>query len=331
MGDEMSDENDEIPPEGEASSSPLVEVKIGNTNIDLRGLDKFQAVVDNIFKSLARGLDKVYAPTDRVRLAKAERKALNERADMMLELSRKAADYVALQQTLANSGAAADRALSYLLGNEIPKLQNSEKIIEAVAVEVRDNPPERDASETIDDDWLAEFWSRAENTSNEQVQLFLARLLTKEIYQPGSISPLTLGVITKLSPRAAKTFEHFCRLSIKHAEDVFVIHPSVFAFQNIGPLDQFGVSFDDLYELEAYGLIRSAETIMYNYTVVPDAPPDQIEYGGQPAQLNFSGLQIHQIRFSRIGREIRQLLHLSPLPEYTAALREKFSTAFVCD
>jgi hypothetical protein len=159
----------------------------------------------------------------------------------------------------------------------------------------------------------------------------LARLLTKEIYQPGCISPLTLGVITKLSPRAAKTFEHFCRLSIKHAEDVYVIHPAVFHFQNIGPLDQFGVSFDDLYELEAYGLIRSAETIMYNYTVVPDAPPDQIEYGGQPAQLNFSGLQIHQIRFSRIGREIRQLLHLSPLPEYTAALREKFSTAFVFD
>jgi hypothetical protein len=155
--------------------------------------------------------------------------------------------------------------------------------------------------------------------------------LAKEIYQPGSISPLTLGAITKLSPRAAKAFEHFCRLSIKHSEDVFVIHPSVFAFQNIGPLDQFGVSFDDLYELEAYGLIRSAETIMYNYTVAPDAPPDQIEYGGQPALLNFSGLQLHQLRFSRVGREIRQLLHLTPLPNYTSALREKFSTAFVFD
>jgi hypothetical protein len=105
----------------------------------------------------------------------------------------------------------------------------------------------------------------AENISGEEVRMFLARLLAKEVSHPGAISPLTLSVLTTITPRVAKRFEHFCRLSIRDGDDVFVIHPTVFTFQNIGPLDAFGVSYNDLYELESYGLLRSAETIMFNF------------------------------------------------------------------
>jgi hypothetical protein len=90
------------------------------------------------------------------------------------------------------------------------------------------------------------------------------------------------------------------------------------------------VTFDDLYELEAYGLIRSAEAIMYNYTTDETSLPDQIDYAGGNASLNFSGAQIHQLRLTRAGSELRQLLvPLSPVPAYTQVLREKFGARFV--
>jgi hypothetical protein len=324
----MSDGQDEE--SGGKNSTPLVEIKnVGNINIDLRGIGELKGVLDNLFKSVARGMGRVYDPIDRVRSAKAGRLVKIEQAQTIIDLTKKAAELILLQKTLSASGSPSDQAMSYLLMDAIPKRQNSERILEAVAAEIKEEPPTKDTIEPIEDDWLTQYWTRAEQISNEQVQRFLAKLLVKEIYQPGSISPLTLDVITTLSPQAAKAFEHFCRLSIRVNTDVFVIHPEVFAFQNIGPLDRFGVSFDDLYELEAYGLIRSAETIMYNYTEAPDAPPATVDYAGQPAQINFSGAQFHQIRFSRAGREIRQLLPLSRLPEYTEALRAKYPKAFL--
>ncbi|SRR6266851_515700 len=314
--------------ETDKKASPLVEVNIGNTNLDLRGLERLEGVLNNITKTIASGFSRAYGPLDRVLTAKADRKILNERAQTIIDLTKKSVELAAIRKLMIDSDSPADRAMADLLGEAIPKLRNKERMLEAIAVEVRQEPPTADTSEQIDDDWLADFWSRAELISNKQVQGFLARLLVKEAYQPGSISPLTIDAITKLSPQAARIFEHFCRLSIRWNTDVFVIHPAVFHFQNIGPLDQFGVSFDDLYELEAYGLIRSAETIMYNYAEAPDAPPDTIDYAGCSAQMNFSGLQLQQIRFSRAGREIRQLLPLTPFPEYTEALRSKFPTAF---
>jgi hypothetical protein len=322
-------------PKGSASK-PIVDVKLGNVNIDLKDAHKLKGVLNNLLKAVSRGLGTIYEPTNRKRLAKADRVAANERADTIIDLTKKAIELQSLRDKLEPSDnilprSQTERAISFLLDEAARKLSNNEKLVEAVAEEVQDAPPTQDTSKAIDDDWLTQFWSRAENITDVHVQRFLARLLVKEASDPGAISPLTLSVLTTLTPIVAKRFEHFCRLSIRWDEDVFVIHPNVFAFQNIGPLDDFGVSFDDLYELEAYGLIRSAEAIRYNYTSVPDAPASTIEYAGSTAQLNFSGLQLQQLRFSRAGREIRNLLSLSSLPQYTAALRQKFPDAFIFD
>jgi hypothetical protein len=130
-----------------------------------------------------------------------------------------------------------------------------------------------------------------------------------------------------MTPPVAQIFERFCRLSIREGDEVFVIHPNIFAFQNIGPLDAFGISYADLYELESYGLLRSAETILLNYA--KDSSPLVINYAGIPATLNFSELQLHQLRFTRAGAELRELLSLSPNPQYTEALRNKLKSAFV--
>ena len=140
--------------------------------------------------------------------------------------------------------------MSYFAEDLFRTQVNRESTIEAIAIEVKNSAPEHDTDAEIDDDWLTRFWKLAENVSHAAIRSFLARLLVKEVSKPGAISPLTLNVLSTLTPQVAQRFERFCRLSIRSGNDVYVIHPEVFPFQNIGPLDKFGVSYDDLYEFE---------------------------------------------------------------------------------
>ena len=219
--------------------------------------------------------------------------------------------------------------MSYFAEDLFRTQVNRESTIEAIAIEVKNSAPEHDTDAEIDDDWLTRFWKLAENVSHAAIRSFLARLLVKEVSKPGAISPLTLNVLSTLTPQVAQRFERFCRLSIRSGNDVYVIHPEVFPFQNIGPLDKFGVSYDDLYEFESFGLIRSAKTIMLNYGKDEGVPPTPIDYAGIPGTLDFSGLQLHQLKFTGAGAELRDLLPLSPLPQYTEVLQGKLKAALV--
>ncbi len=322
--------------EPEPESAALAKVEITGAKIDLGGIEKFTGVFNNAIKALSRGIGAWYEPIGRARSAKADRFVANERAQTIIDLARKSVELSELQKQFGIStdslqDSQSSRAFSYLIEDASRRQDTREKLIEIVASEIASSPPEKDTDAQIEDDWLTRFWKMAEDISNDQIQLFLARLLAREIVRPGSISPLTLNVLSTLTPHAAARFEHFCRLSIRESNNVYVIHPNVFSFQNIGPLDAFGVNYEDLYELEAYGLIRSAETIMYNFTAVDDASATPINYAGKAAALNFSSLQLHQLRFTEAGKELRELLLLAPVPEYTQTLRDKFGAAFTFD
>jgi hypothetical protein len=325
---------DQLNPSEPANSRSLVHVDVTIAKIDLRGIERLKGVFNNAVKAISRGIGDWLEPNLRVRNAKADRLVANEKAQGIIDLAHK---FKELTEMAGQSGMSpealhnsrSNRAISYLIEDAVRRQSAREKLAEAVVSEMISSPPEQDTDLPIDDDWLTHFWKMSENITNEQIRFFLARLLAREVAQPGAISPLTLNVLSTMTPHVADRFEHFCRLSIREAGNVFVIHPNVFNFQNIGPLDMFGISYDDLYELEAYGLIRSAETIMYNFTVAEGAPPTPIDYAGRAAALNLSGVQMHQLRFTRAGKELRGLLTLSPVPEYTQMLRTKFSAGFI--
>ena len=313
-------------PNEQNNKGPLVEVNA--VKLNLTGLEKFERVANNVVDAVARGIGRIYEPTGRVRDAKADRVVLNERAQAIIDLTKKVRE-------LNESGIAADergsslaaRSIVYMLEDFSRRQDNREKTVQAFIEDLNQAPPTEDASAPIDPDWLTQYWTLAENVSKEELRIFLAQLLTKETRKPGAVSPLTLNTLSMMTGQIAECFERFCCLSIACDADAYVIHPNVFPFQNIGPLEEFGISFDVLYELESFGLIRSAQTIMLNY--VPNLPTKRVDYAGTPADLNLSGLQIHLIHLTRAGRELRDLLHLSPVPNYTAALAQKLGDAFV--
>lgn len=313
----------------ESELRPLV-----NINIDFKGLEKvaphLEKIIDNIVKAVSRGVGTFYSPLGRVREAKADAKIDAIQAQMSTNQEKHRFDLEQLRLNhvaSSNQSTLEQRATAYLLEDAVRKQTNREKIAMVFMADLGHNIPNKDADREIEDSWLTQFWNYAENVDSEDVREFYARLLSGEVARPGSISPLTLRTLSALSREAAEHFQRLSSLSIDDGTNVFVIHPHVFAFQNIGPLDEYGVSYDNLFEIEAFGLIRSAETIMLNFGGDNTAEPAPVNYAGEAALLNLAGKQIQQLRFTRAGREIRRVLSLKPITAYTSTLKKAMGDA----
>jgi len=317
----------------EQSSVSKTEVSVSAVKIDLKGIGEAAPHAENMFKSMLKalttGIGSWYSPIARVREAKADRAIASERADTILDLTRKQAELEELQRKLGwDSSSLGGRAMARLAEDMLRTQASREQVAQSAVQYLIDNPPKQDAPIEISDDWLIQFWNIAEKIGAPEIQIFFAQILARNVESPGFCSPITLQVLSTLTPEVANRFNHFCRLSIRSEQEVYVIHPATFTFQNIGPLDNFGVSYDDLFEFESYRLIRSAETIMTQHVADPPDTITPVDYAGRQAGISFNNLQVHRIIFTRAGAEIRNSLLLSPIPEYTQALVSRFPKAF---
>ncbi|MEK6407666.1 MAG: DUF2806 domain-containing protein [Acidobacteriota bacterium] len=223
----------------------------------------------------------------------------------------------------------AERALDYFGSKIVGEQQNRESVARKFLNRLAESPTDEDTSSDIDEDWLTAFWRLAETKTSDDVQELLARLLTSEVTRPGSVSPTTLQTLSVLTSDLGRAFERLCRLSIDDGDSVYVIHPQVFAFKTMGPLGEFGISYEDLFELDGAGLIRSAETLLLDYAESEDHKAELVDFGGVRASIDLAGKQVHSIQFTRAGKELRRLIALAPVPEYTNALKKRLGDAFV--
>lgn len=171
-------------------------------------------------------------------------------------------------------------------------------------------------------DWLTSFWKLAETKTDDDIREILAKILSQEIIKPNSLSLHTLQVLSVLSSNIGLIFNKLCNLSIDDGEMAYFIHPNVFAFQSIGTIDEFGISFNDLLKLDGAGLIRSTEAIKLNFG---ENEPEKIDFAGLKGEINLSGLQLDLIYFTQAGRELRNLMDLKPDMKYLNAIKTRLN------
>ena len=225
----------------------------------------------------------------------------------------------------------ANRALNYF-GSRIIEEQINRESIAKKTIDNLNSVSISDCQEgTIDEDWVTQFWRLAETKTKDDVQEILAKILTKEIIKPLSVSPHTLQLLSILTSDLGSSFQRLSNLSIDDGQSCFVIHPNVFAFQHIGPLDEYEISFNDLFELDGANLIRSAETLMVNYkeSESGNAEYELVNYAGLTSELDVSGHQFQLIQFTKAGRELRNLIKLVPNQFYTDKLKEKLGKSLI--
>lgn len=320
----MSGSISNLEPDGNENGDPSTGWMSLLTNLNIP-----EAIKKNAIIAVARGVLNVISASTDVAVAKLEAIAARTRTHSQAENKLQKAAVAAAVRLFDDDPELARRALEHYGVRFLGYQQNRESIADKMLTHLRESAPLETVNASIDSDWLNIFWDLAEKKSNVDIQELLARLLTAEISRPGAVSAHTIQLLTILTSPVATAFQRLCNLSIDDGESTFVIHPNVFSFQNIGPLDDFGISYSDLFNLDGVRLIRSAETLMLNYAIDHDSEFEIVDYAGTKASLKLSGKQVHLLQFTQAGRELRGLLALERNACYTEAIKLKLGDEFI--
>jgi hypothetical protein len=170
-------------------------------------------------------------------------------------------------QTAGQEGAKnpelAKRAYNHFANQLLKGQKNREAVIIKTIDDLKAIPPQEDAMEEINEDWLTMFSKIAEQKSNEDVQLLLSKILSGEIRRPGSFSPKTINILAYLGPRQANQFLKVCALTFSYSiyeNDHYIISPPI---QRDSQFNDYWInvdlSYETILELQDIGLISATQ------------------------------------------------------------------------
>lgn len=207
------------------------------------------------------------------------------------------------------------RAQADAIRNEI---NQSKAIIYAedqLSSDTQDPPTEK-----IDDDWLHIWRDNAGRTSNENIQKLWGSILAGEVISPGSYSLRTLEFLKGLSKQEAELIQTLAPFVIK----------STMIWRNLETLEQAGLPYPTLIQLQELGLLSGVETqsIQIRY---PSSSPDEYL---QPFTLHGKAalakhpdknqvISLEAIKLSAIGQQVIKLGHHLPNLSYLNSFGKK--------
>jgi hypothetical protein len=291
-------------------------------------------VKNNLLAALGKGIHGIIVEvTD---IPKNKLRNYNERIKLIGEIKRefikKAASHPLKQ--IENEPELANRALENYGIKLIEEQLNKETVATKALEQIKTlEIPQKESSNNLSQDWLTAFWNLAGTKSEDEIQEILSKILANEIVNPGSLSLHSLQTLSILDSKAGNSFVRLCNLSIDDGQTAYVIHPNVFTFQNVGILDDYDISFNDLLYLDGANLIRSAETIRLNFGKSEtlkegECDYEEIDYASLKAKIDVSGKQLNLIYFTQAGKELRRLIDLKPNEKYTETLKKLMGENF---
>ncbi|PRB06036.1 hypothetical protein CQ046_02345 [Chryseobacterium sp. MYb7] len=272
-------------------------------------------IKNNILIALGKGIGKLIISSFDWPTAYLESKSLSIRTKaegnriIQIEAAKNASELFKADSELTN------RALHYYAEKIVSYQSNREDIATNFIKQIQTHKINDENQNSIDEDWLDIFWSVAETKTNENLKIIFGKLLAQEVTNPKSISPTTLQLIAAINSDIGETFTRLCNLSIDIGNFTFVVHPKANTlFNNYGELSEYGISISEQMELESLGLIRSINSV--SLQIGSQQGLVEANYAGHKVEFNF-GKGVNIIDLTRAGREIRNLLDLTPNQKYT--------------
>lgn len=204
----------------------------------------------------------------------------------------------------------ADRLLEsgYMTYTEFYKAANFLHVAElADQVFKHDYQNKADENQKYDFDWYMRFYDIVGNISDEEMQALWARILAGEIHRKGTYSLQLLDILKNFTQKQAELFNRVCSHCFISGDNVYIPNANEY-------LQFANITYQDILDLDALGLINSSGTTSLSVKVQPDRPAlfgnDMvrmvIEYNGQGnATQEFSFLQFP---FTSAGRELITLI-----------------------
>jgi len=222
-----------------------------------------------------------------------------------------------------------DRTVNHFGSKLLREQINREKTVQLALQDLKVNPPKEDAKTEIDSDWLEMFSRIAETKSNEDVQLFLSKILSGEIRNPGTFSPKTIQTLSLLDQSTGMIFQSFCNVSfnIPQFEDALTcVISEPFGAPGSNGLSPVGLSYTQLTQLQDAGLIQHDLTAWRQFPTqlfqVPFTLGNKIFFYKLSADTPKDAIKVTIINFTKVGLELRKVIQSSYNPLYN----EKFET-----
>lgn len=221
-----------------------------NVQINLGDLAK-PAVT--LIEKISDAVGVLYEPRKIRRLAKARADAELRKAQIDIEV-----------------GGLRDRAERRRIQEEMQFQENMESVIaKALPEVVEDATPE-----SIERDWLSNYFNKSRIVSDEEMQHLWARILAGEANAPGTYSKRTVNFLSDLAKAEAELFTRLCGFVCRFYNNnyseliplVFDETASIFTTQ--------GINFRSLERLAGIGLIRFASS--YGDTNVVSSVPENL-------------------------------------------------------
>lgn len=169
--------------------------------------------------------------------------------------------------------------------------------------------PETDSQidETIDDDWMNSFVDYAEKASSDNRQEMWAKVLAREIRNPGSFSMHTLRIISETDRKTAEIFTSHAKYRLN---DVFLKPPKL-----------AGQELSDLVSLEVAGLVSGVNGSL-------GVPIDARDDAGNaalimhPYAIRFMGISDTHLRAIILTASGKEICEILPQPDPLDVLRK---------
>ncbi|MEM6281813.1 MAG: DUF2806 domain-containing protein [Chloroflexota bacterium] len=145
----------------------------------------------------------------------------------------------------------AERAESREEYQKLKQQHNTEQIINNAVEDGLENPTDV-SDESVDEDWINNFFEMGKNISNEEMQLYWGKILAGEVKKPGTFSLRFLQLLRGLTKQDAILVQNLANISI--------ISASVEAFimsYDYRPPEYYGLSNSDILHLQDIGMLNS--------------------------------------------------------------------------
>lgn len=208
--------------------------------------------------------------------------ALNKTADVMgmlfpyAGLTKRALDmYIS---DVENSNMSSESKLFAILNAKktIKQLKNQKKIAE-IALDNVKTGTDFTSKSGVNEEWLERFMDSAGFVSSEDVQLIWGKILGNEFEKPGSTPPNMIRILSEITSTYAQAFKKICSMHVmlfpindKEQIERAMCKIMVPYRGNDKFMEEIGLSFNILNELETLGLIKFTLMGDYASTKIPE-------------------------------------------------------------
>ena len=277
-----------------------------DTSISLLNLGKLSKPANTLINKISKAAGVLFEPHQIKRVAKAKVEAARIEAQSEIEITD-------LHR----------RAMRRWVEEEAQRQKNMEDITAKALPHVNENAK----PDSIEDDWIANFFDKSRIVSDNEMQDLWSRVLVGEANSPGTYSKRTVNFLSDLDKTDAELFTKLCGFGwqIRDIMPLFFM-PLVFDVQ-AEIYNRCGIDFDTLSHLDDIGLVQF--NILAGFARAELPKSIVLLYDGRPLHLNLPNdadneLQIGTVLLTRIGQELAPICGSKPVEGFWEYVRDKW-------